>query len=537
MGRRSQYTAWYTASSLQAFLGLPCSNCTKSQRECKAGSFFLFRPGIKSKTSKTSKTRDKSRRNRNATLTLAETNSDTVKTSLPSDTDSHPVSTSSGVSRALALIQEQTSLPNSIDNDQTYQNPINNPLSINEFLCSETDGTLPSGDCTTPPFIVKPGSLYVDRPVAQAIDYRAAELLLHFKTVIAKPWFEVTDPGFTNEALRRAPRCPLLLYSLLAVSSSHKSRFLDDPDIAQDYARYGEEYHEKCISLLLPMLNDSESITDGAFLACSTILRWYEELSAPIHGRDDARHLLGGYASVTESFEQDLTWEGFRGAALWIHLRQDIFNAVINQRVPRTNVKELEIDRSSSPADETIWAKRVLCLEAEVVEYCLGGEGSSIQQYKALEARLEDWDSQKPQTFTPVLYQERDPSQGVSFPVVSVLLDSCVFGLSHYYFAMLMMLVHDPRMPKVGTQYLECQKEIRIRILHFLRLLCGLASSSPVPPARGMTCLALSLFGSWITDHAERDAAINVLRKVDREDAWPTSSLQRDLQAQWENRD
>ncbi|RBR21357.1 hypothetical protein FVER53590_28347 [Fusarium verticillioides] len=405
------------------------------------------------------------------------------------------------------------------------------------FIFGEIADTLPNGDYTTPPFIVKPGSLYLDRPIGQAIDHRAAELLLHFKTVIAKPWFEVTDPDFTNEALRRAPRCPLLLYSLLAVSSSHKSRFLDDPVIARDYARYGEEYHEKCISLLLPMLSDNGSITDGAFLACSTILRWYEELSAPIHGRDDARHLLGGYASVAESFKQDLPWEGFRRAALWIHLRQDIFNAVINQRVPRTNVNRLGIDRGCSPADESIWAKRVLCLEAEVVEYCFGQERPSIQHYEALEDRLEDWDRQKPQTFTPVFYQERDPPQGVSFPTVSVLLDSCVFGLSHYYFAMLMMLVHDPRMPKIGTQYLQHQKEMRIKILHFLRLLCGIASSSPVPPARGMTCLALSLFGSWITDQAERDAAIGILRKVDQEDAWPTSSLQRELRAQWESRD
>lgn len=177
-----------TLSPIGDSISLPCSNCTKSKRECKAGSFFLFRPGIKSKTSKTSKTRDKSGRNRNATLPLAENNSDTIETSLPSDTDLYPGSTSSGVSRALTLIQEQTFLLNSIDNDQTYQNPSNNPLSINELLCSETDGTLPSGDCTTPPFTVKPGSLYVDRPIAQAIDYRAAELLLHFKTVIAKPW-------------------------------------------------------------------------------------------------------------------------------------------------------------------------------------------------------------------------------------------------------------------------------------------------------------------------------------------------------------
>jgi len=167
---------------------IPCSNCTKSKRECKAGSFFLFRPGIRSKTLKTSKRRDKSRRDRGATLQTAEKNSDTVETSSPSDIDLYHVSTSSGVSRALAPIQEQASLPNSIDNDQTYPSPSNNPLSINELLCSDTDGTLPSGDCTTPPFRVKPGSLYVDRPIVQAIDYRAAELLLHFKTVIAKPW-------------------------------------------------------------------------------------------------------------------------------------------------------------------------------------------------------------------------------------------------------------------------------------------------------------------------------------------------------------
>jgi hypothetical protein len=43
-------------------------------------------------------------------------------------------------------------------------------------------------------------------------------------------------------------------------------------------------------------------------------------------------------------------------------------------------------------------------------------------------------------------------------------LTTVVFGLSHYYFAMLMMLVHDPRMPKIGTQYLQHQKEMRVSL-------------------------------------------------------------------------
>lgn len=40
-----------------------------------------------------------------------------------------------------------------------------------------------------------------------------------------------------------------------------------------------QNYHEQCVTLLLPMLHNKAAITDGAFLACSTILRFYEEIS------------------------------------------------------------------------------------------------------------------------------------------------------------------------------------------------------------------------------------------------------------------
>ena len=44
-------------------------------------------------------------------------------------------------------------------------------------------------------------------------------------------------------------------------------------------AAEAEGFHKNCVSLLLPMLHDQRVITDGAFFACSTILRFYEELS------------------------------------------------------------------------------------------------------------------------------------------------------------------------------------------------------------------------------------------------------------------
>jgi hypothetical protein len=89
----------------------------------------------------------------------------------------------------------------------------------------------------------------------------------------------VTDVGFTEGCLILAPTCPILLYSMLATASIHKSRYEKNQTVAGELAADAEFYHEQCVSLLLPMLQDQDAITDGAFLACSTILRFYEEIS------------------------------------------------------------------------------------------------------------------------------------------------------------------------------------------------------------------------------------------------------------------
>lgn len=89
---------------------------------------------------------------------------------------------------------------------------------------------------------------------------------------------------------------------------------------------------------------------------------------------------------------------------------------------------------------------------------------------------------------------------------------------------------------------------------HYLRLLCGIACSNPVPPARTISCVAISqcteppppriyihdlltflLGGAWVTDAREQKALLDVLQMVDREDKWPTLSAQQTLKTQWES--
>lgn len=106
----------------------------------------------------------------------------------------------------------------------------------------------------------------------------------------------MTDPSFTTDVLRLAPFCPVLLYSILALSAIHLNR------TAEYDVNEAEEYHEKCIELLLPLVEDKRVITDGAVLASSVLLRFYEEIS----GKSFYSPLLAGIIGIVAEADLDL---------------------------------------------------------------------------------------------------------------------------------------------------------------------------------------------------------------------------------------
>lgn len=196
------------------------------------------------------------------------------------------------------------------------------------------------------------------------------------------------------------------------------------------------------------MLYDKSLITNGIFLACSTILRFYEEMSgklsiavlnwwfqnltrltccipATVHacGRDDARHLLGGYASIEEFQKQAIEMDSLSNASFWIHQRQDLIASIANHRVPKTNYDHTGLDRSFNPADRLTWTKRGICIHAEVIKFCFGSSKTSIEDFEVVVTQLEQWDRRKPNDFTPVFYREHNPLEGRHFPDICFTLD------------------------------------------------------------------------------------------------------------------
>lgn len=75
--------------------------------------------------------------------------------------------------------------------------------------------------------------------------------------------------------VERATFCPLLLYACLAVSARHLSN--TSKEVPSEVA---DGYHERCIGILLPILEDGKVTTSlDTLLAATVILRLFEQMS------------------------------------------------------------------------------------------------------------------------------------------------------------------------------------------------------------------------------------------------------------------
>lgn len=80
---------------------------------------------------------------------------------------------------------------------------------------------------------------------------------------------------FSVDAVERAPSSSLLLYACLATAARHLSQTNNSvPPNAAD------QYHEQCIAILLPVVENTDfKINIEILLASTVILRCFEQLS------------------------------------------------------------------------------------------------------------------------------------------------------------------------------------------------------------------------------------------------------------------
>ena len=237
-------------------------------------------------------------------------------------------------------------------------------------------------------------------------DSHEAFLLHHYIAALASH-IDICDPHlhFSNVVPELAIKSPVLLNAALAASARHLSRF----DV--HFTLEAEKFHDRCVELLIPYLDDYTSCSDEV-IAATLLLRLFEQLTTAVTGIDSEQH-LGGVSAFMNAENTAATAGGVRQAAFWIFVRQDLNVALEHQRPPKLELEkytgQLEL---ASPTDDWAWANRMVHITAEIAAYAFGPD-RSVVVWGRLRGKVNTWFRCKPQSLQPLFVGATEP-----FPVV-----------------------------------------------------------------------------------------------------------------------
>jgi hypothetical protein len=451
----------------------------------------------------------------------------------------------------------------------------------------------------------------------QSTESRLEVILLRYFIDELARWFDICDPErhFASIVPHRARWCPPLKNAILAASARHLTR-KQKPGPGHVYKYDGEilpelndetalHYHSECIKDLLTRSMDPEQVRDATLLTAAIILRFYEEIDAPLRDDDcdselflrvmtvfiDAQIpsvLLVPHSSpvitgpkvgpaelnvvaVTVSTPQIIQppvapsvlgasgsqrppsgWraEGLCQAAYWVAFRQEIHSAFLKQRAINLDLSRCEAFRNFSPAEDTVWADRLIIFCADVLEFCYGNtktepsrqEGcysstsstSTKDRWTRLKQRDRMWTDVLPASFEPIYFRDPDRSKGNVFPEICYMADCHVAGVQHAELARILLAVYDPTAPRLGAGYLASQRKMSVELRNAVLRLCGIAMSNrKCPPAMVTAFLGIATCGDHFEDSFEQQALLDMLDEIEARNAWPAGNVRQTLREAW----
>ncbi|RDW73068.1 hypothetical protein BP6252_06975 [Coleophoma cylindrospora] len=357
-------------------------------------------------------------------------------------------------------------------------------------------------------------------------DPSEALLLRHFIHNLAI-WLDLCDPlqHFQVDVPRRAGTCRILLNAIFALSARHLSR-------TGDYDSYASNmYHQECLKHLIPMLNDTATVTDESLFAATIILRVLEEMDAP--EGDPEGHMLGIQVFVGARDPYSMGG-GMSEAAFWVGLRQEIYSAVIKHKSVQLNLEHCLVDRSIEPTSDFGWANRAVIHCADVLNCCFGDLGVSIPHWTDLKERCDSWKKLRPPSFTPIFYREADRGKREAFPEIWHSHACHIIGIQHHMLAQILLAIFNPKIPRLGGSRTTALRSMEDEIKDCLRDLCGIGLYNRwTPPGMFTASMGISLCGDRFTDRIDQEALLDILARTEKDHARPTAALQQQMMTSW----
>ncbi|KAE8153510.1 hypothetical protein BDV25DRAFT_149273 [Aspergillus avenaceus] len=362
-------------------------------------------------------------------------------------------------------------------------------------------------------------------------------------------------------------------------------------------------YHNECIKDLLRLSMDPEQLHNEALLAAAIILRTDEEMDAPLReGEEDTEVFLGMlnmlinaqvppvatlphtspavYASHDDLYRQGThavhtssespspsqslsspavaidvlsphgnTYvarpDGLRQAAFWVALRQELFTSFMKQRPLNFPMAHCDEFRNLSPAEDVVWADRLVIFCADLLEFCYGNSNSynpDRAPYPPHDpsrwSELQDYERELslalPRTFQPIYYREAQPGSGVVFPEIWHLECCHVTGTMHLELARILLVAFDQSRPKLGPGSVARQRELSTRLKTIVCRLCGIAlCNRQSPPAFIEALMGITMCGEYYGNRREQDALLGFLETMSEEHAFPTGKVEKMLMEAW----
>ncbi|KAJ9253551.1 transcriptional regulator family: Fungal Specific TF [Paecilomyces variotii] len=417
-----------------------------------------------------------------------------------------------------------------------------------------------------------------------------AVLLRYYAEEIADR-FDLCDPErhFARVVPQRARSCPPLLNAIFTTSARHLTRLPRHrhaagavewrgsllPDLTEEVAVY---YHNECIRDLLRLSVDPEQIHDENLLAAATILRTDEEMDSPLRDGDGDQEVFlqmlnifinaqvpavtatshqprPGYleqqinntTSGMQAFEgmghphpaQDLHIQGLRQAVIRVALRQELFTSYMKHRPLKFPPFHYEPFRGFSPADDTMWAHRLVIFCADVLQYCYGANDAGTPhhseiQWQELKRYGEELRLVLPESFAPIFYRPPNIETEEIFPEIWYLQDCHVTGMMHAELARLLLAVYNPTRPRLGHGYAASMRELTFELQKTVLRLCGIALSNRQLPSVFIEALmGISTYGEYFEDRRTQAALLGVLDVMHEEHAYPTAKIVQALKEAW----
>lgn len=360
-------------------------------------------------------------------------------------------------------------------------------------------------------------------------DEQSAMLVHHFIVTVSR-FFDFCDEQrhFARVVPVRARSNSTLANALLACSARHLSLTTDFDHTVAD------AYYQNCLEALIPAI--ATRVDDETLLAATVILRFMEELEIPMTGRDAQYHLLGTQALV-RAYEEHSPIESASSslldAAKLGALRQDLYMALTVQRpmnLSRRGMFPFQNDLSR-PIVDSDWCNIAIAHCCDVLEFAFAQNTQSTEQYHTLCGANEDWERNKPISFEPFFSLQKGEEP---LPDVRYMADWHVMGVLYILLARLLLLTHDPELPRLGPARRIAIKRTEEKIRTTLLLMAGIARSNhDTHPSLLLASMAIAMVGDRLSAPAEQDAMDQVLVETQARCGWPTSATRHMLKRAW----